>query len=410
MYAAGHTKGHNGNEQRNAMIGYVNLLPGVDPADQMQVRWNKARKNHTTQVLRIVQSFSRNELNPENPEDILTANMIGQEFVQKYYPDRQAMVFTQIDGKSGFVHNHVIISDTDLIASKGCTKEQYYFPKIMEWTNEIAGQYMELDFGEKTEDKTTQTERHKREVGEYVWKDDLKSRIMEAMQASESEADWISNLTKYGVNIEVHDSKKRGRYYTYELMDTSKFPEGKKIPANLKSRSYKLGTRYDSEEIQSYFQKKEQELQKQKPVQREVPDENIVIEEPKVRPQEPVPPAPKPVRRVKPKQAQKPAVRPTMPKPKAPVQRNNIVRLTGEDDIDDMTDVVDEMEDGGYSNALALALQQKVQRDAKRNREKAQERLDTVRKDANYMTRLRSSEVVSRIRNAQKDDYDSPDL
>ena len=101
MYAAGHAKGHNGHEQRNAMVGYVNLLPGVDPADQMQTRWNKARKNHTTQVLRIVQSFSRNELNPESPEDILTANMIGQEFVQKHYPNRQAMVFTQIDGKSG---------------------------------------------------------------------------------------------------------------------------------------------------------------------------------------------------------------------------------------------------------------------------------------------------------------------
>ena len=48
MYAAGHAKGHNGHEQRNAMVGYVNLLPGVDPADQMQTRWNKARKNHTT--------------------------------------------------------------------------------------------------------------------------------------------------------------------------------------------------------------------------------------------------------------------------------------------------------------------------------------------------------------------------
>ncbi len=409
MYAAGHTKGHNGNEHRNAMIGYVNLLPGVDPADQMQVRWNKARKNHTTQVLRIVQSFSRNELNPDNPEDILTANMIGQEFVQKYYPDRQAMVFTQIDGKSGLVHNHVIISDTDLIASKGCTKEQYYFPKIMEWTNEIAGQYMKLDFGEKTEDKTTQTERHKREVGEYVWKDDLKSRITEAMQTSETEADWISNLTKYGVNIEVHDSKKRGRYYTYELMDTSKFPEGKKIPANLKSRSYKLGTRYDAEEIESYFQKKEQELQKQKSVQREIPDEKIVRQEPEVKSPEPVPPAPKPVHQGKQKPAQKPVARPAMPKPKAPVQ-NNIVRLIGEDDIDDMTDVVDEPVSRGDNDWMALALEQKMRQDAKKNREKTQERLNTVRKDASYMTRLRSSEVVSRIRNAQKDDYDSPDL
>lgn len=412
MYAAGHAKGHNGHEQRNAMVGYVNLLPGVDPADQMQTRWNKARKNHTTQVLRIVQSFSRNELNPDNPEDILTANMIGQEFVQKHYPNRQAMVFTQIDGKSGLVHNHVIISDTDLIASKGCTKDQYYFPKIMEWTNEIAGQYMELDFGDKTEDKTTQTERHKREVGEYVWKDDLKSRITESMQVSETEEDWISNLTKYGVNVEVHDSKKRGKYYTYELMDTSKFPDGKKIPANLKSRSYKLGTRYDAEEIESYFLKKEQELQKQKAVQREVPEEKVRRQEPrtKLQEQEPVSPAPKPVHRVKQKPAQKPVARPAMPKPKVPAQTTNIVRLIGEDDIDDMTDVVDEPVSRDDTDWMALALERKMRQDAKKNREKTQERLNTVRKDASYMTRLRSSDVVARIRNVQREDDNSPDL
>ena len=116
-YAAGHGTGHNQNEQRNVYVGYVNLLPGIDPADQMEVYWNRARKNHKTQVLRIVQSFSTKELNPQDENDILTANLIGQEFAQKYYPDRQAVVFTQIDGKSGLVHNHVIVSDTDMISS-----------------------------------------------------------------------------------------------------------------------------------------------------------------------------------------------------------------------------------------------------------------------------------------------------
>lgn len=261
-YAAGHGTGHNQNEQRNVYVGYVNLLPGIDPADQMEVYWNRARKNHKTQVLRIVQSFSTKELNPQDENDILTANLIGQEFAQKYYPDRQAVVFTQIDGKSGLVHNHVIVSDTDMISSKGCEKEQYHFPKVKEWTNEIAGQYFELDFGvQQVEDKTTQTERHKREIGEYVWKDDLKERITSAMASAESEQEWMQNLVRTGVNIEVHDSKKRGRYYTYELVDTSQFPAGKKVPQNLKSRSYKLGTLYDSDHVQEFFKEKEAELE-----------------------------------------------------------------------------------------------------------------------------------------------------
>ena len=46
-----HTKGHNGHDQRNSMVGYVNLLSGIDPADQMQRYWNKARKNHKTHDL-----------------------------------------------------------------------------------------------------------------------------------------------------------------------------------------------------------------------------------------------------------------------------------------------------------------------------------------------------------------------
>ena len=228
------------------------------------------------------------------------------------------------------------------------------------------------------------------------------------MQVSETEEDWISNLTKYGVNVEVHDSKKRGKYYTYELMDTSKFPDGKKIPANLKSRSYKLGTRYDAEEIESYFLKKEQELQKQKEAQREVPEEKVVRQEPEVKSQEPVSPAPKPVHRVKQKPAQKSVARPAMPKPQT--QTNNIVRLMGEDDIDDMTDVVDEPVSRDNNDWMALALERKMRQDAKKNREKTQERLNTVRQDASYMTRLRSSDVVARIRNAQREDDNSPDL
>lgn len=66
----------------------------------------------------------------------------------------------------------------------------------------------------------------------------------------------------------------------------------------------------------------------------------------------------------------------------------------------------EDMDDGW----MALALERKMRQDAKKNREKTQERLNTVRQDASYMTRLRSSDVVARIRNAQREDDNSPDL
>lgn len=94
-YAYGKGKGHNDNQHRNDMIANVNILLGVPTEIQMQKYWNRARVNHKIQVIRVVQSFSINELNLDKPADILNANMIDQEFAHTHYPDRQAVVFTQ---------------------------------------------------------------------------------------------------------------------------------------------------------------------------------------------------------------------------------------------------------------------------------------------------------------------------
>lgn len=424
MYAYGKGKGHNGSDVRNDLIANVNILPGVPAEIQMQKYWNRARANHKTQVIRVVQSFSVRELNPDEPADILTANMIGQEFVQKYYPDRQAVVFTQTDGKSGLIHNHVIISDTDMTQSSGCDKQQYYQPTLAKWTDEIAGQYFELDFGDTTvPDKTTQTERAKRALGEYVWKDDLKSRITEAMNESESEEDWIKNLPAHGVNIEVHDSKKRGKYYTYELMDTDGFGD-KKIPQNLKSRSYKLGTLYDAEHVQEYFSEKEMEHKLHG--NRNEDNEHVTaqVNNGKITPmQEDVTPGqraamlpdvddwdedehesehdvkrPGPVEIVVPDNViSVPHYRPS----KNVKVRESYLNVDEQDDIDDL--VLDKSEDKSR-DVLAMRLQQKAERD--RKRKKASSGVVEIRKDMKSVRRLSTESVMERIRGVQDEKED----
>lgn len=247
-YAYGTDKGHNKNELRNQMVSGINLIDGVQYLEQMQHYWNRARIGHKTQIIRVVQSFSLKEFDPKKESDIEKAHEIGREFADTYYPNRQAVIFTQIDGKSGLVHNHIIINDVSMEDSKGCDKKQYYFPQIKKWTNEIAGKYIELDFGEgKTEDKTTQTERAKRNLGEYVWKDDLKNRVHDAMIEAESQDDFEVKLSEHGVNFEKKSSKKYGEGYTYELINV---PEGVKVPNRaLKARSRKLGDNYGIEAL-----------------------------------------------------------------------------------------------------------------------------------------------------------------
>ena len=424
MYAYGKGKGHNGSDVRNDLIANVNILPGVPAEIQMQKYWNRARANHKTQVIRVVQSFSVRELNPDEPADILTANMIGQEFVQKYYPDRQAVVFTQTDGKSGLIHNHVIISDTDMTSSRGCDKQQYYQPTLAKWTDEIAGQYFELDFGDTTvPDKTTQTERAKRALGEYVWKDDLKSRITEALNESESEEDWIKNLIAHGVNIEVHDSKKRGKYYTYELMDTDGFGD-KKIPQNLKSRSYKLGTLYDAEHVQEYFSEKEMEHKLHG--NRNEDNEHVTAQEDETNVTLPVQEDVTPVQRAAMlpdadeededehdrKRPGSGRVEIAVPdniehvphfKPDRDVTppRESYLNIDEQDDIDDV--VLDKSEDKS-SDILAMRLQQKAERD--RKRKKAKSGVVEIRKDMKSVRGLSTESVMERIRGVQdeKDD------
>lgn len=423
MYAYGKGKGHNGSDVRNDLIANVNILPGVPAEIQMQKYWNRARANHKTQVIRVVQSFSVRELNPDEPADILTANIIGQEFVQKYYPDRQAVVFTQTDGKSGLIHNHVIISDTDMTSSRGCDKQQYYQPTLAKWTDEIAGQYFELDFGDTTvPDKTTQTERAKRALGEYVWKDDLKSRISEAMNESESEDDWIKNLPAHGVNIEVHDSKKRGKYYTYELMDTDGFGD-KKIPQNLKSRSYKLGTLYDAEHVQEYFSEKE--IEHKLHGNRNEDNEHVTVQEDETNVTLPAQEDVTPVQRAAmlpdaddwdedEHDRKRPVTGPveivvpddvtSVPhyRPNKNVRvRESYSDVDEQDNIDDL--VIDKSEDKS-SDILAMRLQQKAERD--RKRKKANSGVVEIRKDMKSVHGLSTESVMERIKGVQdeKDD------
>lgn len=423
MYAYGKGKGHNGSDVRNDLIANVNILPGVPAEIQMQKYWNRARANHKTQVIRVVQSFSVRELNPDEPADILTANIIGQEFVQKYYPDRQAVVFTQTDGKSGLIHNHVIISDTDMTSSRGCDKQQYYQPTLAKWTDEIAGQYFELDFGDTTvPDKTTQTERAKRALGEYVWKDDLKSRITEALNESESEEDWIKNLPAHGVNIEVHDSKKRGKYYTYELMDTDGFGD-KKIPQNLKSRSYKLGTLYDAEHVQEYFSEKEMEHKLHG--NRNEDNEHVTVQENNehITPmQEDVTPGQRAAMlpdadeededehdRKRPSSRRVEIVVPDniehvphyRPSRNVTPPRGSYSDVDEQDNIDDV--VLDKSEDKS-SDILAMRLQQKAERDRKRS--KAKSGVVEIRKDMKSVRGLSTESVMERIKGVQDEKED----
>lgn len=257
-------KGHDGSAGRNVEVGVVNMNLYGDYAEQMKTYWDKAIARHKTQILRIIISFAKEELDPSDENDRLKAQLIGQDFVKKYYPGRQAVVCVQIDGKSGLVHIHILINDVHMENFKGHTDEQGHYASVEKWADKVSAEYIEnirnpRKENEKTPDKITRTERAKRDAGKYVWKDSLKTRIRGAMEACTSEKSFVTELEKRGVSAVKRESKKYGTYFTYTL-DKKYIPRGEKMPKNLSARSYNLGDDFGYEAMRRHVHEKTKEV------------------------------------------------------------------------------------------------------------------------------------------------------
>lgn len=271
-------KGHNGNEERNLLVGSVNMLPPevMGYADQMDIYWRKASFRNLTQVRRIITSYSKDELDPKDPHSPEIALAIHQEHARTAYPGRQVLICVQVDGKGGCIHVHEIVNNVSMVDQKGCTTEQTKFHYVAKTVDNIAEKYIKLsmDYKDKYDEKThtakipannvTQNERRMRNANQaavqdgkepphYIWKDDLKNRILAAMSEATSREDYLKRLTAHGVEGEYRTSKKQSNYIIYELTDTIGF-DGSKIPGNLKSKSYKLGSDYSLDTLDKMIQ------------------------------------------------------------------------------------------------------------------------------------------------------------
>ena len=262
LYGAGHTKG----KARNLLVGSVGLLPPETKPylKQFEEYWCKASTQNLNQARRIVVSFSPNELPPEDPNSAVKALEIGCDLAERAYPGFPFVIAVQNDGRGGKVHIHAVSCNVSYEPHhKGFSREQTSHNYLKKNVDEVCKEYFELDNGRTAKDKVSQAERRKRYENElieeenkslapdeqkslkYIWRDDLKSRVKNAMKNAKSREDFLEQLTLNGVEGEYRSTKKAGDFIIYELTDISGFPADEKIPSNLKSKSYKMGTDYD---------------------------------------------------------------------------------------------------------------------------------------------------------------------
>ena len=331
LYARGHGWGHNGRVCRNLYSAGVNMLPDVTVRfeEQMKPLWDRMDARHKIQVNRCVVSFSPNELDPDDEADQLTALEIGCRIAEANAPDCQSAVFVQADGKGHKLHLHILTNDVRLSDHKGVDSRVYYHPHFRRLVDEICGEYFTLDEPGKAPERVSQSVRERRAANErirernraeaedaelegrapvlepekYIWQDDLRERIRRAAVQAWDEDSFAQALRADGVELLEqkqkggavtyvhHATKTMPEYYVYELVDTSGFPAGEKIPANLKSRSCKMGTDFSPEGVAKLFRQVQPKAQSPE-ASVDVPGIVASVTKPKEQPAEPKEPTP----------------------------------------------------------------------------------------------------------------------
>ena len=245
-YAEGNP--HNNAAQRNLKVTPINMITNGRYANQMQRYWNKATSKHKVQVRRLIVSFSQRELNPDNPEDLEKANQIMKQFIKEEYPDRQAVLYFQADGKGHNLHCHAIINDVSMTDHKACDDNHKHYSYIASKVDNVAKRYIDIDNGiQQTQEKKTQYERQAEDSEAYSYKQDMKQRILEAAKSAKDKEDFMKQLEERGITAQEKDSKKYGKYYTFDFVQC---PIKVK---NTKARSYKLGDMFSPESLSSMY-------------------------------------------------------------------------------------------------------------------------------------------------------------
>lgn len=281
---------HNGKEKRNEYLTGVNLVDGVSYFKQFQYYWDKADDRHEVQVRHIILSFSDRELDPKNPVHIKYAHENFAEYIQENFPNRQALVATQIDGKTGLVHCHAMVNDCDMIDTSGFSEEQRTFGFLKKTCNQFFEERgLKRDLGRNKdvqsyslferiyEDKLAEYNERKAELSEqleaataaqddakmeainkqisklkepYNYKEHLSQRIQEAKEAATDYADFVTKLEEKGVIYD--DSGKHNKFQLtedeYHRFCDKDYP--KKGVCRGKTLNEELFTR---EALQTYF-------------------------------------------------------------------------------------------------------------------------------------------------------------
>lgn len=237
---------HNEASERYVSASAHNCTIGNARSEFKAIR-KRYNKENNIQAYSIIISWSKEELNPDDEDDIqkaqLSADMLAKEIGGE---NRQAVISIQRDGRGGNLHGHICINSIDMITGKSLRGDKKHHNYIKNKSDEIQRQLNILNKNELNDeytDKQTIQEIKAREKGQYIWKDDIKSRIENCMENPNilSYEEFKQEMkNQYNVDITERKTKKEDVYGGYVLTYTFNDKNNKKR----KVRSTRLGSTY----------------------------------------------------------------------------------------------------------------------------------------------------------------------
>lgn len=185
------------------------------------------------QAHHVIQSFKPGEVTARQ------ANEIGQELARSISKGHEAVIYTHTDKEH--IHNHIIINSVNFENGSKYQSSKKDLHRIREESDRLClEQGLSVVLKREAPVRYTLAEKALLEKGKSSWKDDIRTKIEEARDATASYEAFKSYLSEKH-NIEVRERGKTTTYYDHAN--------------NKRVRDNKLGSDYEREVIKDGFEK-----------------------------------------------------------------------------------------------------------------------------------------------------------
>lgn len=275
---------------RNVDVDYQRHVNAVYTAMQFRAVREQARNpNKRTQAQHLIFSFSPDEFAPTRESLGEQSKQVGQlvaGYIAERLPkDSQYLIAVQCDSAGHNLHAHVVVNSV-LLSGKvlntnlvSVTKQdglragfdQYmadHYPKLTgkEWTP-----VQPQDKVNRVHSTAQQIE----ERGGYVWREDLKGRLIQAMQETDNLQDYLTVLETLGVTVKTrrastgkdeNGNKIYRQAYTYSMTgDDGKTHVSRDFARTKHGGTKGLGQMFTPDAIEDYYHTRAVEQQPQQP-------------------------------------------------------------------------------------------------------------------------------------------------